>query len=101
MRPERSPKCSPSIEGAAGAAGGGAAASGGAEGAAAREEGGGEGGLGALPAQSRGAPPQREHPAAVRAEQLQPTDRSVQLEKHFVKTARAPRTTKDRGGVHA
>ena len=29
------------------------------------------------------------------------TDRSFQLEKHFVKTARAPRTTKDRGGIRA
>jgi hypothetical protein len=29
------------------------------------------------------------------------TNRSFQLEKHFIKTARASRTTKDRGGVHA
>jgi hypothetical protein len=28
------------------------------------------------------------------------TDRSFQLEKHFVKIAMAPRTTKDRWGIH-
>jgi len=88
-----------SVEGAAGAAAGGSAAGGRAEGVAA-VEGGGRGHLERFLPNAEMPRLSKSIQRLYKQNNLN-TDRSFQLEKHFVKTARAPRTTKDRGGIRA